>query len=298
MKKYVLLLGLIIILLITWFSFGQAQCPEDTLDSGECDSLCLEIWPDDVMFTPPGPHNVRFPVYVVHDLPDPAIDSIAGFVMPFCYTHSNPAKYCSVTSYWNQIFWGPAHTPRSIFRHLPDNTTPIVRNWMMDLYEAENGGEWNAVVLDLDGILGGISHYWLTLIATGSEDQRYGEVTKRLLFTITLRLEDSMTICFDSCFWPPSSNLAFCRSDANAYTPRTYMPQCFSVNYPYYGGDTNGDDIVDVSDVVYLISYLFGRGPAPSPMERGDTNCDQTVDVSDVVFLINYLFRGGPAPSC
>jgi hypothetical protein len=63
-------------------------------------------------------------------------------------------------------------------------------------------------------------------------------------------------------------------------------------------GDANGDGVVDIEDIVYLINYLFENGSAPVPLENGDANCDNNVDVSDVVFLINYLFKGGPQPSC
>ncbi len=63
-------------------------------------------------------------------------------------------------------------------------------------------------------------------------------------------------------------------------------------------GDANGDKVIDVGDVVYLINYLYRGGPAPNPLASGDTNSDGTVDVGDVVYLINYLFKGGPAPSC
>jgi len=61
-------------------------------------------------------------------------------------------------------------------------------------------------------------------------------------------------------------------------------------------GDTNRDGKITVSDVVYLINYLFKGGPAPSPLNLGDANCDSAVTVSDVIYLINYLFKGGPAP--
>jgi outer membrane protein assembly factor BamB len=62
-------------------------------------------------------------------------------------------------------------------------------------------------------------------------------------------------------------------------------------------GDCNGDGVIDLGDVVYLINYLFRGGPAPLPeLCAGDCNDDGTVDLGDVVLLINYLFRGGSAP--
>jgi hypothetical protein len=61
-------------------------------------------------------------------------------------------------------------------------------------------------------------------------------------------------------------------------------------------GDANGDGVIDIGDVVYLVSYLYRNGPAPNPVEVGDCNCDGIIDVGDLVYLINYLFRNGPPP--
>ncbi len=61
-------------------------------------------------------------------------------------------------------------------------------------------------------------------------------------------------------------------------------------------GDANCDATVDISDVVFLIAYIFSGGSAPSPLLAGDANCDSTVDISDVVYLIAYIFSGGQAP--
>ncbi|MGB2769551.1 MAG: dockerin type I repeat-containing protein, partial [Candidatus Zixiibacteriota bacterium] len=66
----------------------------------------------------------------------------------------------------------------------------------------------------------------------------------------------------------------------------------------YWRGDANGDGLVDVGDVVYLINYLYKGGPPPDPLAAGDVNCDGIVDLGDVVYLVNYLFRGGPPPGC
>ena len=62
-------------------------------------------------------------------------------------------------------------------------------------------------------------------------------------------------------------------------------------------GDANGDGVIDLGDVVFLLNYLFKFGDPPCPLQAGDANCDGAVDLGDVVYLINYLYKGGPPPS-
>ena len=70
----------------------------------------------------------------------------------------------------------------------------------------------------------------------------------------------------------------------------------FETGAAYICGDASGEGAVDISDAVYLISYIFAGGPAPNPLAAGDANCDAAVDISDAVYLIGYIFAGGPAP--
>jgi len=63
-------------------------------------------------------------------------------------------------------------------------------------------------------------------------------------------------------------------------------------------GDVNGSGVVELGDVVYLISYLYKNGPAPIPLQAGDVNCSGSVELGDVVYLISYLYKSGPAPIC
>jgi hypothetical protein len=63
-------------------------------------------------------------------------------------------------------------------------------------------------------------------------------------------------------------------------------------------GDVNADGVIDVGDVVQLISYLYRGGDPPVPTEAGDANCDGIVNVADVVYLVNYLYKGGDSPGC
>ncbi len=64
-------------------------------------------------------------------------------------------------------------------------------------------------------------------------------------------------------------------------------------------GDLNSDGSVSVSDIVYLISYMFrgGKPPQCEPYTTcTDLNNDSLITVSDVIYLINYLLKGGTAP--
>jgi beta-lactamase superfamily II metal-dependent hydrolase/DNA/RNA endonuclease YhcR with UshA esterase domain len=64
--------------------------------------------------------------------------------------------------------------------------------------------------------------------------------------------------------------------------------------------DANGDDVIDPSDIFFLVNYLFLGGPAPAGdtgMLSGDANDDGVVDPADIFYLINYLYMHGPAPA-
>jgi len=61
-------------------------------------------------------------------------------------------------------------------------------------------------------------------------------------------------------------------------------------------GEANGDGILDLGDLVFLIGFLYKGGQPPDPLCKGDANCDGITQISDVVALINYLFRSGPVP--
>ena len=90
---------------------------------------------------------------------------------------------------------------------------------------------------------------------------------------------------------------AYTQDGMNFIQPTT-VSGWISVSTEALRGDVNRDGVVNGSDVVYLINYLFIGGPAPDPLELGDVNCDGVVNGADVVYLINYLFLGGPPPQC
>lgn len=60
-------------------------------------------------------------------------------------------------------------------------------------------------------------------------------------------------------------------------------------DYGIYG-DLNSDGRFNISDITYLINYIFFDGPAPKDFLDGDYDGDGLASISDAVFLMNYLF--------
>ncbi len=254
-------------------------------DNGVCDTLRLEVYPPDTIFSGPG-QLVRVTLHFTSD--SPAGESLAAFLVPLCYTHTNPDKYCSLSAYWNTNRRAATEMERSVFRNFNGEYNVILTEWL-----SHSCGLWYWWELNLDGI----SYFGLPL---GYDEMCYflvGPTNNGLLATMTFKLEDTMTICIDSCNLSRPSQLRFVNSLGNSYIPRDNMPYCFSVRAPTLG-DVNSDGVIDVGDVIYVINYLYRNGPAPNPSTIGDVNCDGVVEVGDVVYLINYLYRGGPSPGC
>lgn len=372
--------------------FTLAQCPEDTVDSGVCDTLHVEF--HDPRQPAAFPWEVHIPILVTHDVPDPALDSVHAFMIPLKLTRTNPAAYCSIPRWKNTTDLYPSgDTANSIFRHFGE-----MENRMMSLAEQDSGLEWDLRDVEIEYDTSGAASLFLLFAAINDRARNWWEGSRTLLTTLTLLVEDSMTVCMDTCPWPPAGHLYFTRwGDAKSYIPRPIVPprqrifpptppwfptcpdqdqehntnghfaseefeawgqydsiyQCtaeFSgqgvdnVTLHYHGGlkppglivrghveydvtdhyqkggyvrigvmdkdqewchcvfnvvllgrgDCNGDGGIDISDVIYLINYLFIGGPAPDPVQAGDANLDGTVNIADAVYLINYLFIGGP----
>jgi hypothetical protein len=91
----------------------------------------------------------------------------------------------------------------------------------------------------------------------------------------------------------------YCRvkaTDAATNTSGFTAARRFFTKASYVCGDADHSGAVDISDAVYLISYIFAGGPAPVPPAAGDPDCSGGIDISDAVFLIAYIFGGGAAP--
>jgi len=221
------------------FVSAPAQCPEQPNDNGICDTMYVEVYERDWLFAGEA-KQVRVPIRVTNDIPNPGVDSIGGLVVPLCFSTSHPSAQCLLDprhNKWDLFYHCWDNT--CIFSHLPSMDDPQERNFMMDLAEQSWDLAWDTRVLDL----GADTHFWLSLVRTGAQDKGFPGGSRVLVATMTFTVDDTMTICLDSCFWPPSGRLGFCRSDPVVYIPRTNLPYCFTVAYL---GDCTGDRLIDI----------------------------------------------------
>jgi hypothetical protein len=57
-------------------------------------------------------------------------------------------------------------------------------------------------------------------------------------------------------------------------------------------GDSNGDTLVNISDPLATLGFLFLDGRRPHCLDAADANDDGSVDMSDPIFTLDFLFRG------
>lgn len=127
-----------------------------------------------------------------------------------------------------------------------------------------------------------------------------------LWHSLSLRLEgDNLTASRDgeTIFEHSDSLLPQMPKTGFIEISNTFAATCFdeimmlSFDGPQYlCGDANSDGIANITDVVYMIQYIFSGGPPPDPYLAGDINCDGLVNITDAVYLIQYIFGSGPPP--
>ncbi len=62
-------------------------------------------------------------------------------------------------------------------------------------------------------------------------------------------------------------------------------------------GDANYDGAVNVADLSFLVTFLFGAGPPPPCPPEADVDCGGSINVADLTYIVDYLFFQG-APPC
>lgn len=114
---------------------------------------------------------------------------------------------------------------------------------------------------------------------------RDSTLTVEMVYTIlresAVRLSDSMWL-----YEVPDTALGYGRVDA--------FRAVLSISHGNV--DNSISLLIDISDLVYIIDYMFKGGPPPFPsILLADVDCDGgVIDIEDLNYLVDYMFTGGP----
>lgn len=155
-----------------------------------------------------------------------------------------------------------------------------------------NDGLWHHVVFVRDAVAGAF-----TLYVDGVAEATLVTAGKSLVGA------DSLTIGYFNGPAPGKyryggilDELAFYNVALTEPTIDSHYNHGVGGRYCYICGDADASGAVTVSDVVYLINFIFAGGNAPQPLASGDADCSGFITISDAVYLIGFIFSGGAAP--
>lgn len=153
-----------------------------------------------------------------------------------------------------------------------------------------------------------LEHGWVTIEAslTSIEDWHWlSFVRVSDLYLVAYVDGDSVAQCLINHWggawnWSAQLGPANCAIDevkiyAHALTPAENLAEYLRVGY-HRCGDIDDSREINVSDVVYLINYIFGSGAAPASPQAADVDCDGRICLTDAVYLISYMFGDGAKP--
>ncbi|UCD16703.1 MAG: hypothetical protein JSV44_09610 [Candidatus Zixiibacteriota bacterium] len=135
-------------------------------------------------------------------------------------------------------------------------------------------------------------YQWLTA------DKSFGNLTAGEADTITLSVS---TAGLNSGMY--FADISVASNDPNPASNPWVVPVDLTVSPPpYICGDANGDDDINLLDILYLVSYIYGDPPGgpPDPLESGDADADGDISLLDILYLIAHIYGipPGPEPLC
>ena len=177
----------------------------------------------------------------------------------------------------------------------PDSGTVYLGNialmngfgWMgyWDLINVVGGASWDASLPD--------TFYHVGATMFGGWPTGLGE---QLHYGFSFEISDEGTFCIE---WvdPTTIDTNFAIEFENMLN---LEPKCWSINDIGICGDFNGDGIVNVFDIVYVIQCLYFPLWPPCEFDPWifDVNNDAVINIFDIIYLISYLYLDGPELLC
>jgi hypothetical protein len=89
---------------------------------------------------------------------------------------------------------------------------------------------------------------------------------------------------------------AYQPGDPTALVGASRGPDPVDAGVPFKRGDTDGNGIVEISDAIVVLEFLFLGGPAPLCSDAADVDDSGEFDISDGVRVLAWLFLGAEPP--
>lgn len=175
---------------------------------------------------------------------------------------------------------GAFDSDAAIFEVVGENDPPVVSD--IPDHDLNASGEFDSI--NLDDYVNDVDNHDSTIVWTfsGNED-----------LIVTIDENRVATVELPSPDWFGTVDITFTATDQGGL---------FDSDVATFSGaecgDVTGDGIVDISDVVFLLDYIFGGGPAPAIYASGDVDCNGYIEVSDAVYLLWYIFVPGSPEPC
>jgi hypothetical protein len=106
--------------------------------------------------------------------------------------------------------------------------------------------------------------------------------------SLLMLADDEASVQYDLAY-SPDSGFSGCDVDITDSVPDICGYIC---------GDANGNGIVNIQDITFLINFLYKGGASPNPLQAGDANASGLINIQDITYLINYLYKQGAPPNC
>ncbi|MDH3891654.1 MAG: hypothetical protein OEV49_11270 [candidate division Zixibacteria bacterium] len=138
---------------------------------------------------------------------------------------------------------------------------------------------------------------------TGGLPPGYDSISYWIEVAITDPMADGHLLCLDSCFYPPNATWRWSYGFPDYNVPPIWDgPHCFEIvsccqDLPG-NVDFDPEDHWNISDLIYLVEFMFEGGLAPPCPAEADFYPDGTIDISDLVAMIDYMFTDQYPAAC
>ena len=110
------------------------------------------------------------------------------------------------------------------------------------------------------------------------------------------------SLCIDSSYLPIASGDWKWSMNSTTIYPDWSGPHCYEIVESCCVGlrgnfNNSPDDLVDISDLVQIVDYMFRNMNPPECFQEGDFNGSGEIDISDLVQLVDFMFQSGPPPA-